>query len=137
MSEKQIFLVLPAQIWSAIVARHTLRDFLTVNGIDDCDFVSDLEVAIDEATTNVAKHAYENDDSKQLISIYIKMDKAFLEIGIRDFGSKMFHGPMEIKEPSVLSESGRGLMLIHALVDEMKYEKVCHGNLFVLKRKLP
>ncbi|BBJ28018.1 ATP-binding protein [Athalassotoga saccharophila] len=135
MSNDKIFLTLPSKLWSASIVRHVARDFLILSGKADCAMIDDIEVAIGEAIANVVNHTYQRDETK-IISVYMKIEDGFFEIGIRDFGPKNVIDFENYSPPPPMSESGRGVGLINSLVDEVKYEETCRGNLLVLRRKI-
>ena len=89
------------------------------------DDVNKIELAIDEACTNVIKHAYEK-NSRQPIDIAIKLDYDKLTIIVTDQG-KGFNVD-EIKTPDMkeyLAEmrvGGLGIFLIKNLMDEVKFD---------------
>lgn len=134
MINSKIVIVVPSVLWSVVVVRHTLRDFLIFNCLND-ELVSDIEIATDEAVANVIKHSYAEDPSKT-ISITMEIKDGYVEITVRDFGIKMEVKKIEEPELPDLRESGRGLLLIHKLVDEMEYRNVCKGNMLLLRRKI-
>lgn len=135
MNNEKIFLTLPSKLWSAALARHVARDFLILNGLENYTFVDDVQVAIDEAIVNVVNHTYQKDET-QTIVVYMKIENDFFEVGIRDFGPKHTVDFENCPQPSPLSEGGRGIGLIISLVDEVKYENTCKGNLLILRRKI-
>ncbi len=91
----------------------------------DSDDVNKIELAIDEACTNVIKHAYEK-NSKKPIDIAIKLDYNKLTIIVTDQG-KGFNVD-DIKTPDMkeyLAEmrvGGLGIFLIKNLMDEVKFD---------------
>ena len=91
----------------------------------DSDDVNKIELAIDEACTNVIKHAYEK-NSKKPIDIAIKLDYDKLTIIVTDQG-KGFDAD-DIKIPDMkeyLAEmrvGGLGIFLMKNLMDEVKFE---------------
>ncbi len=136
MNNDKIFLTLPSKLWSASIVRHVARDFLILDGKVDFSTIDDIEVAIGEAIANVIDHTYQRDETK-IISVYMKIENGVFEIGIRDFGPKSMINFENYSPPPPMSESGRGVILINSLVDEVKYKETCRGNLLVLRRKIP
>ncbi len=136
MTERKVIIVIPAGLWAVSIVRHALRDFLVAKGIDDCDFISDLEVGTDEAITNVVRHVYEEDES-QIISVTIGIKDDFVEIVIRDFGPPINRETLKEIKSTGLKESGRGLLLMRELIDDIEYKEVCRGNTIILRKKIP
>jgi len=135
LNNDKISLTLPSKLWSASIVRHVARDFLIFSGKADYIMIDDMEVAIGEAITNVVNHTYQRDET-QIISVYMKIEDGFFEVGIRDFGPKNMIDFENYSPPPPTSESGRGVVLINSLVDEVKYKETCRGNLLVLRRKI-
>ena len=88
--------------------------------------VYDIEVAVDEAASNVIKHAYSHRNSgKRPLDIKVKKNKKFIEITITDKG-KGFN-PDEVKEPQIeeylkkMKRGGLGLYLIKQLMDDVAF----------------
>ena len=84
-----------------------------------------IELAVDEACTNVIKHAY-GSNSNEVLDIQIKIEKTKLTIVVSDKG-KGFN-PDKIKIPD-LSESirtgkrgGLGICLIKTLMDKVDFQ---------------
>lgn len=90
----------------------------------NCEDVNKIELAVDEACTNVIKHAYEKDE-KQSIDIAIKIDYNKFTIIITDRGKGF--DITKIKTPDMkeyLAEmrvGGLGIHLIHSLMDELNF----------------
>ncbi len=82
-----------------------------------------LILAISEAISNSIKHGNKNDPSKLVYST-IKITDDKIEIIFRDEGSGF--NPDKIPDPTIqeniMKESGRGIHIMKAFVDELKYE---------------
>ena len=90
----------------------------------DAEDVNKVELAIDEACTNVIEHAYENDDSQDIdIAIQINYDK--FSIVVTDKGRSF--SPKDISMPGMgrylaeLRVGGLGIYLMKTLMDEVEY----------------
>jgi serine/threonine-protein kinase RsbW len=86
-----------------------------------------IELAVDEASTNVIKHAYKKTNSNQkFISIQVTTYPDRLQIDVIDSG-KGFN-PKKIKTPEMdiylkeMKRGGLGLYLIKALMDKVEYQ---------------
>lgn len=91
-------------------------------GVDD---VGKIELAVDEACTNVIKHAYKKDPSKPIdIAIKIYLNKFTIVITDRGKG----FDPSKLKIPNMkeylaeLRVGGLGIYLMRSLMDEVDYE---------------
>lgn len=131
----RIVVVIPASTKAVKVLRCVVKNFLMANNVKDDDVIYDLELVTAEALINVIEHTY-NFDSTKLISYILEMKDDMLEMKIRDFGPRVKLENLKPRDLSKPKESGLGLYLIRTLVDEWKYEKVCKGNLLILRRKM-
>ncbi len=93
-------------------------------GFDDED-ATKIEMAVDEACSNVIKHAYER-DARKPIDIAIKVDYDKLTVVVTDRGKGF--DPSAIKMPDMkeyiaeLRVGGLGIYLMRTLMDEVSYD---------------
>lgn len=89
------------------------------------DEVSKIALAVDEACTNIIKHAYHNDPTKK-ISVSVKNKNGGLEIVIADSGTGF--DPMRIQPPNMKEylshyrHGGLGVYLMKSLMDKVEYK---------------
>jgi serine/threonine-protein kinase RsbW len=115
--ELSLGLRLPRDEASVPLVRHLCGDALRKLGVDP-DCVSDVEIAITEACTNVVKHSSgPNEEYKVTIAI----DGATCEISVSDAGVGFDHESKRSEAVQPSAESGRGIGLMHALVDNVKF----------------
>lgn len=83
--------------------------------------ISQLKLAINEACSNIIRHAYEGDKNKVII-LQLNFDHEKLVFEARDFGKKL--DPTKYKEPDLDTplEGGYGRFIIRSLVDEVDYD---------------
>lgn len=99
-----------------------------------------VQLAVDEAATNVIEHAYGGDDQGDM-DITCKIDEQNLTVTIHDHG-KTFN-PNHVPEPVTnvpleqLRSRGLGVFLIRKMMDEVCYEfSPTNGNtLTMVKRR--
>jgi serine/threonine-protein kinase RsbW len=105
----------------------TVRDFVGTHaanfGFKESD-IDAIRLAVDEACTNVIKHAYEYDDSRH-VAVYIGTNNSQFWVSIMDrgrtFDYEMYIEP-DIKERIKLKKRGGvGVYLIRQLMDEVEY----------------
>lgn len=83
-----------------------------------------IELAVDEACTNVIKHAY-HFDSKRMLDISVLVDKEKIEIIVTDKGSGF--DPDQLAPPDIPKYAhearvgGLGIYLMKTLMDEVSY----------------
>jgi serine/threonine-protein kinase RsbW len=86
--------------------------------------ISEIRLAVDEAYTNIIKHAYKNNPS-QPVTIQIGFDNTKLWISIKDHGESF--KPEKYKAPDILKRiknkqrGGMGVFLIQKLMDQVQY----------------
>ncbi|MCH6559587.1 ATP-binding protein [candidate division KSB1 bacterium] len=123
-TQKEYQLKIPSQSDNLAIIRDVVAKVASRVGFDT-DEASKIELAVDEACTNVIKHAYAN-NSNQMIEVSIKVDQKKLIIIVADKGKGF--DPDKIKLPD-LNESikegrkgGLGLCLIKTLMDKVEFE---------------
>ncbi len=105
-----------------------IRDF--VSGVAqkvgfDADEIHKIELAVDEACTNVIEHAYK-DRKNQDIDIAVKIDYQKLTVVVTDHGDTF--QPHDVKLPDMkkylaeLRVGGLGIYLMKTLMDEVNYK---------------
>ncbi|MDZ7755663.1 ATP-binding protein [Rhodohalobacter sp.] len=103
------------------VALHAKRQGFTTEQI------SDLQLAVDEAYTNIIKHAYQNNKDKY-VEINLSFDSDKLCISLFDSGNsfspKNYNLPNIQKKIEERKRGGMGVYLIHQLMDSVSY----HAN---------
>lgn len=122
-------LALPRDAMSIPVVRRVTGEALRGLGVaEDC--VDDLLVAISEACTNVIEHARANGDYQ----VTGHVDDGTCLLKIMDWGRGLRSAP---PEPGPLSESGRGIMLMRALVDDLNIDSAPgRGTVVHLRKRL-
>ncbi len=115
-----------------------VRAFVEINGAEanlDKKTISHISLAVDEACTNVIKHAYNNSENEE-IKIKIKTKKNKFSVTITDKGHHF--DPSLIGEPNIVKSQkqkkggGLGMFLMKKLMDEVKYNAKKNGNELIL-----
>lgn len=109
--------------------REEIREFAESNDFQ-LEYDLAIELSLGEALTNVIEHAQKDIDLKEAIEVNILKDAQKVEVEIKFKGetispnqlekSKALHETDEVDE---LSESGRGVFIIHYLMDKVEYSK--------------
>ncbi len=104
-----------------------VRNF-TAKHAKECGFtkeqISDIRLAVDEAFTNIIKHAYEN-KKQQKVALEVSCSSEQLLISLFDCGKPF--STKDYKEPDVKEKvkhkkrGGVGVYLIKELMDEVDY----------------
>jgi serine/threonine-protein kinase RsbW len=125
---------LPRDEVSVPMVRHLCRDALLELGVrQEC--VGDVELAVTEACTNVLKHAAGTGDEYE-VSVAVAEDDCVIRVV--DSGAGFDHESVDRATAGGSgAESGRGVFLMAALVDELKFtSKPETGTVVHLEKKL-
>jgi serine/threonine-protein kinase RsbW len=121
---------LPRETLSVPVIRRILGDTLRGLGVSDA-CVADILVAISEACTNVVQHA----DSTSRYEVTVGIDDGQCVLKVVDRGQG-FGGETE-KDVHPDSESGRGIKIMKALVDDVSFDsRPDSGTVVYLQKRL-
>jgi serine/threonine-protein kinase RsbW len=129
--EISISLNLPRDKETIPVARHIVRKALAEVGVEsDCTF--DVELALSEACTNVLLHA----GPGEAYEVRLQIDERSCELRVVDVG-RGFEADGTPAQPSGVEEGGRGLGLMIALVDRVRFaSKPEAGTMVSLEKTL-
>jgi serine/threonine-protein kinase RsbW len=107
-----------------------IREFVTNVGVQaglGDDDVAKLELAVDEACTNVIEHAHHGDASKDVV-VRATFDEKTLRIDVVDTGAGF--DPSKVPQTGIgelvhaRRSGGLGLRVMRSLMDEVSYEIV-------------
>jgi len=117
-----------------------LRDFITrvgrKHGFSD-KIVNAFKLAIDEAGTNIIRHAYRGTSGFITIRAIVRKDS--LTVALIDQGK--YFDPRQVKDPdlgryvSIGKKGGLGIFIIRKLMDDIDYHKTEEGNELRLTKK--
>lgn len=101
---------------------------------DNCAIV----LAIDEACTNIIRYAYK-DCRDGVIKIDVSIDGQQVIFCLHDFAKQVSKDCIEVKPSALLEPGGLGVMLMHKVMDSVKFihTKNCKGNILEMKKELP
>lgn len=106
------------------------------------DLASKITLAVDEACSNLVRHAYRNDATKE-ICVKIETENSNFIVKIFDEGSPF--NPIEVSSPNMdeyfkeLKRGGLGIHIIKLIMDEISYvpsNDQIHMNMLCLKKAL-
>ncbi len=115
--EINLGLLLPRDALSIPVARHICRQAMREVGVED-SCVSDIEVALTEACTNVLEHSGPADEYE----VQVTIDDEDCIIRVIDTGRGFDSDALGAGASDLRAEGGRGIELMRALVDRVKFE---------------
>lgn len=130
--EFKLTLALPRDNHSVPIARSVLKNYLEVLGVRS-DVVSDIELALTEACTNVLDHAGEGDEYEVSAGI----DGRSCVIEVIDRGEGFDGSAAGLSEAEPHAEDGRGIQLMRALVDKVSFNSASAvGTVVHLEKEL-
>lgn len=101
------------------------------------DDQSNIAMAVREATVNAVLHGNAYDPQKRVLVVYEETNDA-LVITIKDEGKGL--DPQDLPDPlapeNLMKGSGRGIFLIRAFMDEVKFKKTQPGTEITLIKHL-
>ncbi|RAY13634.1 ATP-binding protein [Actinomadura craniellae] len=133
-------LALPREALSIPVIRRVLGDALSGLGVSD-ECIGDILVATSEACTNVIRHAHAQSDYEVLVTITDDL----CTLKVTDTGRGLRGIPEiepipvagDVTDPTTLRESGRGIRIMQALVDDVTFaSRPGHGTSVYLQKRL-
>jgi len=120
---KKYQLKIPSQSDNLAIIRDLVSKVASKVGFNS-DEASKIELAVDEACTNVIKHAYAN-NSDQTIDVVIRIDSKKLSITVSDKGKGF--DPEDVKVPNLNDsikegrQGGLGICLMKTLMDKVDF----------------
>jgi anti-sigma regulatory factor (Ser/Thr protein kinase) len=124
-----VSLDIPADPASLFLVRALLRKLSENIGFSARD--TDLLVlAIDEACTNVIRHAYRNSPDQRIVLTFM-VDLDYLEIHIRDFGAASDPATFQSRNLDEVRPGGLGIHFIKSAVDKIEYEHPPEGGMLL------
>jgi len=109
---------------------HTLRNY----GGDREKLAYDLNLVLTEAMANAILHANQGDPAKE-VHIEISIVKKSLFIKVFDFGQG-FDIKQFIEPGHPLDDHGRGIYLMHKIMDEVSYLATDNGHVLEMRKAL-
>jgi serine/threonine-protein kinase RsbW len=130
--EIKLTLALPRDELSVPVVRRVLKSSMQTLGVDD-DVISDIELALTEAVTNVLDHAEHGEEYE--VSAGINGQLCVIEV--IDRGGGFESGELGHDDAHLDAENGRGIQIMRALVDRVTFDNVERvGTVVHLEKKL-
>lgn len=130
--EIALSLALPRDELSVPVARRIVDASLRSVGVTE-DCLADVSLALTEACTNVLKHSGDGDEYE----VRCELDDACCSIVVTDVGRGFDFTALSSEGAAADSERGRGVQLMHALVDSIRFESIpADGNVVRMTKQL-
>lgn len=128
MSDRVVRLTFPARAEYLLLARLALSGLARELPLEE-ELVADLKLAVTEACGNAVRHAYPGDTGD--VSVVLAVDDSRLLITVEDYGAGIRAPDSLEDEAAELAgpfESGMGMPIIRAIVDELAVEQAFDGR---------
>jgi len=128
MNDRVVRLTFPARPEYLLLARLTLSGLARELPIEE-ELLADLKLAVTEACGNVVRHAYPGDDGDVSLVVTVGDDRLLLTV--EDYGDGIQAPDSPEDDADELSgplESGMGMPIIRAIVDELAVEQGPDGR---------
>lgn len=113
--------------------RERVRNAAKEFGFDE-DTVPQLVLAVDEACTNIIRHAYEG-RTDQKIEMDIQSNGKVWEVRLRDYGKKCDPAKLKSRNLDDVRPGGLGIFFIQNAFDEVFFDpEVQKGSCLVLRK---
>ena len=128
MNATRVSYTLDSTLETVNKAEETALAIAAKSGFDE-DEVQRIAMAVREATVNAVLHGNAYDPNKRVTVSFETSDDA-LTVSVRDEGKGL--APEEIPDPlapeNLLKQSGRGIFLIRAFMDEVRFRNMDPGT---------
>ncbi|WP_340105341.1 ATP-binding protein [Rhodohalobacter sp. 8-1] len=125
---------IPASTKNLSEIRNFVAQHATSHGFEHQQ-IADIRLAVDEAITNIIKHAYNGEENHTIeIEVIFKDDRVCIELFDTGttFNLRTFPQP-DIKEKiKQKKRGGMGVYLIHSLMDDVSYGREEDSNKMVM-----
>jgi len=115
-----IEIIIPAKPQFLKIIRSAVSSICEVSGLCEED-LNNVILAVDEACSNIIKHAYGGPTS-QPIHVKINVCKSKFEIFLRDFGKKADIKNIKPRQLNDVRPGGLGVHFIKTTMDEVVYD---------------
>lgn len=132
---KNVTITIPSHPKYLSVIRTASIAVCSLHGIPESDS-EDIKLAIDEACTNIIKHAYKGDTNKKIIVKY-NITKRLFRVILEDSGIKAHIESMQGRNLDDIRPGGLGIHFIRRVFDSFTFdEKRKKGNRLILTKYL-
>jgi len=124
-----------AEIGNIPLIADGIEDYLTSTGVDPA-IIPDIQLAVDEAVTNIVRHGYRGQEGT--IAITCSIGDGCIRIVIRDRAPAF--NPLTVKDPDLSTgladrvAGGMGVYLIRKVMDAVRYEYSGTENILTLEK---
>jgi serine/threonine-protein kinase RsbW len=136
MNATRVSYTLESSLESVNKAEETAQDIASKSGFDS-DETQRIAMAVREAAVNAVLHGNAYDPRKK-VHIAFETAKDILTVTIRDEGKGLQNDdiPDPLAPENLLKQSGRGIFLIRAFMDEVRFRNMEPGTEITLIKRL-
>lgn len=111
----------PATLSNLKKIRATIKDFLKIYKVD-LKIIKNIQLAVDEAVTNIIKHAYKGENKNNIIKIELEFKNKIFLIHLYDNGIKVDKKNIKPRSLDNIKPGGLGSYFINEIMDEVKWK---------------
>ena len=111
----------PATLSNLKKIRATIKDFLKIYEVD-LKTIKNIQLAVDEAVTNIIKHAYKEVNEKNIIKIELELKNKKFLIHLYDNGVRINKKKIKPRNLKAIKPGGLGSYFINLIMDEVKWK---------------
>jgi anti-sigma regulatory factor (Ser/Thr protein kinase) len=111
-------------------ARKEARGFLLAVGMED-ELSATVVLAIDEACTNIIRHAYKGESKPFRIEMRLVRNR--LRIILRDYGAPCGNPKTHVRDLNEVRPGGLGIHIIQQVFDRVEYSPQTRGTRLTLE----
>ena len=112
----------PATLNNLKKIRATIKDFLKIYEVD-LKIIKNIQLAVDEAVTNIIKHAYKGENKNNIIKIELELKNKKFLIHLYDNGIKVNKNNIKPRNLKAIKPGGLGTYFIKTIMDNVKWNK--------------
>jgi len=136
MNATRVSYTLESSLDSVNKAEQAARDLAVKAGFDE-EEIDRISMAVREATVNAVLHGNQYDPKKR-VTVAFEATAESLSVSVRDEGKGL--DPNRVPDPlapeNLLKQSGRGIFLIRAFMDEVRFRDMDPGTEITLIKRV-
>jgi anti-sigma regulatory factor (Ser/Thr protein kinase) len=125
----------PATFSNLKKIRATIKDFLKIYKVD-LKIIENIQLAVDEAVTNIIKHAYKGENKNNIIKIELELKNKKFQIHLYDNGVKVDKKKIKPRNLDNVKPGGLGVHFINEIMDQTKYLSSHEWNNHIVLEKI-
>ena len=125
----------PATLNNLKKIRATIKDFLKIYEVD-LKIIKNIQLAVDEAVTNIIKHAYKGENKNNIIKIELELKNKKFLIHLYDNGIKVNKNNIKPRSLDSVKPGGLGVHFINEIMDQTKYLSSKEWNNHIVLEKI-